>query len=388
MFDTECVIVGGGAIGLAIARRLALDGREVVLLERAATIGTETSARSNEVIHAGIYHRPGGPQAVLCGRGRELLYAYCATHGIAHRQIGKLIVATDDASVGWLEQTHETARVNDVPALTMLTGEAAQRLEPQLRCRAALWSQRTGIVDTHGLMLAYRGDAEAAGAAVACNSRFVSASRVGGKFDVDVACADEGAVRLHCAWLINAAGIWAPEVARAIEGMTPEHIPTIHLAKGGFFALRGRSPFSRLIVPEPRTWRQGGILTLDLAGRSRFGPDEIWVDEVDYDLTGHAFGHVYDAVRRYFPALPDDALSPDYAGIRPRLNGPGEAPADWLFQDEARHGVGGLINLFGFESPGITASLAIADAVAGLLSGRALPFEVGPLPPSRLAGSC
>lgn len=376
MLETECLVVGAGAIGLAIARRLAMDGREVLVLERAARVGTETSSRSNQVIHAGLYHRPKGPQAFLCGRGREMMYAFCAAHGVEHRQVGKLVVATDDESVGWLEELHERARQNEVPDLQLLGSRAANRLEPNLLCRAALLSGRTGIVDTHGLTLAYQGDAESHGASIACKTSFVSAvSRMGG-FDVEAESSDGERHSVRTAFLVNAAGIWSPQVARGIQGMPAEHIPEIHFAKGAFFALRGRSPFGRLIVPEPRTWRQGGIFTLDLAGRGLFGPDEAWVDTVDYDLSGWPLAHVYDAVRRYFPALPDHALAPDYSGIRPRLNGPGGVAADWLMQGEAQHGVPGLVNLFGFESPGITASLAIADVVAGLLDGLPLPYEV------------
>jgi len=377
MFETECVVVGAGAIGLAIARRLAMDGREVLVLERAARVGTETSSRSNQVIHGGLYHRPGGPQAVLCGLGREAMYAFCETHGVEHRQVGKLVVATDDESVGWLEDVYRRARENGVPGLAMMGADAASRMEPNLRCHAALFSGRTGIVDTHGLVLAYQGDAESAGASVVCNTSFVSASRrAGGGFEVVAESADGERYTVTTSILINAAGIWAPEVARGIEGMPADQVPKIHYAKGAFFAVRGRAPFSRLVVPEPRTWRQGGIFTLDLAGRGLFGPDEAWVDTVDYGLDGWPAAHVYEAVRRYFPALPDDALVPDYSGIRPRMNGPGGAPADWLMQGEAQHGLGGLLNLFGFESPGITASLAIADAAAALLDGRPLPYEV------------
>jgi L-2-hydroxyglutarate oxidase LhgO len=353
-----------------------MDGRDVVVLEREIACGTHTSSRSNEVIHAGIYHRPGGPQAVLCGNGREALYAYCAKHGIEHLPVGKLVVATDDESVGWLESMHARAEINGVPDLEMLSRATAAELEPNLVCHAALWSRRTGIVDTPGLMLAYRGDAESHGAMIALNSTFVSGRRSNGQFAVEVDSAAGERTQIRCAILINAAGIWAPEVARAIEGMASERIPHIYLAKGAFFSLRGKSPFHRLIVPEPKTWRQGGIFTLDLAMRGRFGPDEAWVDAVDYSLDGWPTAHVYAAVRRYFPALPDDSLTPDYSGIRPRLNGPGGTPADWFFQGEREHGLPGLINLFGFESPGITASLPIADVVAGMLAGNAPPFAV------------
>ncbi len=376
MFETECIIVGGGAIGLAIARRLAMDGREVLVLESAVRVGTETSSRSNQVIHAGLYHRPGGPQAVLCGLGREAMYAYCETHGVEHRQIGKLVVATDDASVEWLEAMHARAVQNGVPQLEMLGSQKATRLEPNLRCKAALFSGRTGIVDTQGLALAYQGDVETLGGSVACNTSFVSARRLPSGFEVEAQSLDGERHAIRTGILVNAAGIWAAEVACGVEGMPADRIPTIHLAKGAFLVLRGRTPFSRLIVPEPATWRRGGIFTLDLGGQGRFGPDEEWIDSVDYGLDGWPVAHVYEAVRRYFPELPDDSLTLDYSGIRPRLNGPGGAPADWLMQGPAQHGIPGLLNLFGFESPGITASLAIADAAAGLLDGGALPYEV------------
>lgn len=353
-----------------------MSGRDVLVLERAARVGTETSSRSNQVIHAGLYHRPRGPQAVLCGRGREALYAYCQAHGVEHRQVGKLVVATDDESVGWLEELRGRALENGVPDLEMLGSRAASQLEPHLRCKAALLSGRSGIVDAHGLMLAYQGDAESHGAAVACNAAFASATRRAGAFEVEAHSPGGERHRVRSAMLVNSAGIWAPEVARGIEGMPPDQIPKIHYAKGVFFAVRGRAPFSRLIVPEPRTWRLGGIFTLNLGRRGLFGPDEAWVDAVNYDIEGWPMSHVYEAIRRYFPQLPDDALTPDYSGIRPRLNGPGGVPADWLIQSEAQHGVPGLINLFGFESPGITSSLPIADAVAGVFDGEPLPYEV------------
>ncbi len=376
--DTDCIVVGAGAIGLAIARELSASGREVVVLERASQVGTETSSRSNEVIHAGIYHRSSGPQAVLCTRGREALYAYCEAHGVPHRQIGKLVVATDEDSVAWLEDMHRQGRANGVPGLELLDRRRAALLEPNLRCAAALFSPRTGIVDTHQLMLAYRGDAEANGAVVALRTAFVRARRTGGGFEIEATSAAGERTRIRCTILVNAAGIWASDVARHVEGMPAERVPKIHLAKGAFFTLRGAAPFRHLIVPEPKSWRQGGIFTLDLAMRGRFGPDEQWVDSVDYGLEGWPIEPVYAIVRRYFPALPDGSLSLDYSGIRPRLNGPGTPGADWLFQGEHEHGIAGLVNLFGFESPGITASLEIAKAVSGMLEGQPLPFDVDP----------
>jgi len=373
---TECIVVGAGVIGLAIARRLALDGRDVVVLERAGNIGTETSSRNNEVIHAGIYYRPGGPQAVLCVTGREALLEYCAEHGVGHAQIGKLILAPDRDSVEWLEGMNARAHTNGAQGLQMLSGAAAMKLEPYLVCCAAIHSTRTAIVDTHGLMLAYRGDAESHGAAVALRSAFVSAQRANGGLEVEFSSEDGTRSRIKCEVLINAAGLWAAEVASNIEGMHPERIPRIQLAKGTFFKLRGKSPFNRLVIPDPTIWRKGGIFTLDLAMRGRFGPDEEWIDKVDYGLEARPKDEVYAMIRRYFPALPDDSLTPDYAGIRPRLHGAGMAPADWLFQSEREHGIPGLMNLFGFETPGITASLAIAQVTADMLAGRPPPFDL------------
>jgi L-2-hydroxyglutarate oxidase LhgO len=378
MERTGVVVVGAGAIGLAIAMALAREGREVVVLEKAETFGTHTSSRSNEVIHAGLYHRPGGPQAVLCTRGREALYAFCARHGVPHRQVGKYVVATAEEHVPWLEGVFQTARGNGVPGLEMLSGETARRAEPNLSCAAAMHSPRSGIVDTHLLMVAFIGEAEDQGAAIAYNTEVTAIRPESDGFTVEVALGGGERFRLGCSAVVNAAGLWAPGVARAVEGFPPELAPDIHFAWGAFFACGGRAPFSRLIIPEPVNWRQGGIFTLDLAGRGKFGPDEHWVDAVDYAMPAEAGAHAYAAVRSYFPALPDGALTPDYAGIRPRLNGPGEPGADWLFQGPEQHGVPGLVNLFGFESPGITAALPIAEAVAGMLRGEPLPFEVDP----------
>ena len=376
MLTTECIVVGAGVIGLAIARRLAVDGRDVVVLERAGNIGTETSSRNNEVIHAGIYYRPGGPQAVLSVTGREALLEYCAKRGVGHSQIGKLILAPSRDSVEWLEGLNARARTNGAQGLEMLSGEAAMKLEPNLICCAAIHSTRTAIVDTHGLMLAYRGDAESCGATVALKSAFISAQRVNGKFEVEFSSQNGVRSKIQCEVLINAAGLWATEVASKIEGLSPDQIPHTHLAKGTFFKLRGNAPFRRLVVPDPTIWRKGGIFTLDLALQGRFGPDEQWVEDVDYGIEGRSMDEVYAMIRRYFPALPDGSLTPDYAGIRPRLHGAGMTPADWLFQSEREHGVPGLMNLFGFETPGITASLAIAQVTVDMLAGRPPPFDL------------
>lgn len=368
----ESVVVGAGAIGLAIARRLALAGREVLVLERADAIGTESSARSNEVLHAGLYYRPDGPQARLCVAGKSALGSYCADHGVPCAQIGKLVVGNGDSELCWLRETLARGRENGVPNLEWLDGPAARRLEPALRADAALYSPTTAIVDTHALMLAYQGEAEDHGAVVALRSEAQAIRPTAAGFEIDVGTGSDGVVRIGCRWLVNAAGIWATSLAHAVHGLAARHIPRIHLAKGVFFSLGGPSPFQHLIVPAPDWHPAGGIYTLDLAMRGRFGPDVEWVDGVDYTIDPARVDHFYPAVRRYYPDLADDALLPDYAGVRSRLNGPGEEMADWIIQGPAEHGVPGLVNLFGVESPGITASLAIADLVEALLNGT--PF--------------
>ena len=373
----ECVVVGAGAIGLAVARRLALAGREIMVLERADAIGTESSSRSNEVMHAGLYYRPGGPQAVLCVAGKRALDAYCVEHGVPHERIGKLVVANGDVELAWLRETQARGLANGVPTLEWLDGEAARRLEPALRADAALYSPSTAIVDTHALMLAFQGEAEARGAVIALRSE-VRAIRPGPSgFELEVGLADGGEMRLGANLVVNAAGIQATSLARRIEGLAAERVPRIHLAKGAYFALTCASPFRHLIVPTPEWHPTGGIYTLDLAHQGRFGPDVEWVDHVDYTIDASRVRHVHATVRRYWPELPEGALAPAYTGIRPRLNGPGEAMADWIIEGPAEHGLEGLVNLFGVESPGITASLAIAEAVAEMSKGTSFSTALG-----------
>ena len=366
MDRTDCVVAGAGVIGLACARRMAMAGREVVIVEAADAIGTGMTSRSNEVVHAGIYYRPGSPQARMCASGRDALFAYCEGRGVRCEWIGKLVVATDEAALSWLEDVRANARSNGVAELEWMDRGAVRALEPEIRCRAALHSPATGIVDSHGLMLALLGDAEADGAALALASVLRSASVTPQGFALRVE-SDGNETRLGCRLLINAAGIGAGPIARSIDGMRGDPVPKLHLAKGTFFALNGPSPFRRLIVPEPAVQRAGGIFTLDLAGRARFGPDEDWIEDVDYGLDAERAPAFYAAVRRYFPGLEAGALRPDYTAIRPRRNGPGEAMADWLVLGPCEHGVPGLVNLCGFESPGLTAALPIAEAVAAML---------------------
>ena len=363
MDQVDAVVVGAGVVGLAVARQLALAGREVLILEAAARFGTGASARNSEVIHAGIYYPPGSLKAQLCVRGRERLYEFCAGRAIAHRRCEKLIVATTDAELPGLARVAATAQANGVE-LTRLDRAAAQALEPQLSCAAALHSPLTGIIDSQACMLALLGDAESRGASLACGSAVTRVVLTDGAVLIGVNGA-EPALRARA--LVNCAGVQAPQVARLMEGLSPAQIPAAYFVKGSYFALQGRAPFERLIYPLPDAGGLGIHLTLDLGSRARFGPDVEWVDSCDYRVDARRAPAFYAAIRRYWPALPDGALEPAYAGVRPRISGPGEPLADFRIDDVRTHGVPGLINLFGIESPGLTASLAIADEVADRL---------------------
>lgn len=367
----DSVVVGAGVIGLAVARRLAISGREVIVLEQEDLIGTHSSSRSNEVSHAGLYYRPDGPQAILCVAGHRLLEPYCAEHGIPYKVVGKLVVANGEDDLEWLKGIYENAQICGARGLDWLGGNAARNLEPELRCDAAIHSTLTGIVDTHALMLAYQGEAEAHGASIAFQSRLLSARVANNGFALEIATKD-GTHHLGCNTLINAAGLWAVPVARAIEGTPQDGLPHVHYAKGAFFSLAVKSPFRHLVVPSQRWIRMGGIYTLDMAMRARFGPEEEWIEEVNYDIDTTRSSTAYEAVRRYWPGLEDGMLQPAYTGIRPRLNGPGEPMADWIMHGPAEHGVPGLVNLYGIESPGITSSLPIAEMVTAMADG--LPF--------------
>jgi L-2-hydroxyglutarate oxidase LhgO len=389
--DVDCVVVGAGVVGLAVGRALALAGREVLVLEAADGIGTGTSSRNSEVIHAGIYYPQGSLKAQLCVRGKALLYDYCEARGVAHRRCGKLIVATSEAQVAQLDAIRAKAAANGVDDLALLSSAQARAMEPQLACVAALHSPSTGIVDSHGLMLALQGDLEHAGGLVALHAAVAradcSAARAGAESGTARAGAESGTARagaggivldmadgtrLRARTVVNAAGLGAPALARRFEGLDARHVPTPYFAKGNYFILSGRSPFSRLIYPVPEAAGLGVHLTIDLGGQAKFGPDVQWVDSPD-DLVvdprrGDAF---YAEVRRYWPGLPEGALSAGYAGMRPKISGPGEATADFMIQGSAGHGVPGLVNLFGIESPGLTSSLAIGEAVRELLSEAA-----------------
>jgi L-2-hydroxyglutarate oxidase LhgO len=361
----EIVVAGAGVIGLAVARALARLGREVVVLEAAGSIGTETSSRNSEVIHAGIYYPHNSLKARLCVAGRQRLYGYCAEHGVPVRPLGKLIVATTEGEVGLLEGVHRRAVANGVDDLQPLDARQAQALEPSLHCTAALLSPSTGIVDSHGLMLAYQGDAEAAGAVLAFHAPIARGAVTNHGFALEIGGAEP--MRLDCDWLVNCAGLQAVELARRIDGVPADTLPKAYLCKGSYYALSGRAPFSRLIYPTPEHAGLGVHLTLDLGGQARFGPDTEWIDHLDYDVDIARAASFYAAIRKYWPALPDGALQPGYAGIRPKISGPADPAADFRIDGPDRHGVPGLVNLLGIESPGLTASLAIADVVAAIL---------------------
>src|SRR5712672_2110961 len=364
MDKVECVVIGAGVIGLAVARRLAQAGREVVVLEAAEGIGTVTSSRNSEVIHAGIYYRAGSWMARMCVNGKQALSAYCADHGIPHRNCGKLIVATTPKETEKLQSIRAHAEANGVLDLQLLAGEAARALEPALNCDAALLSPTTGIIDSHAYMLALKGDAEAAGAAYAFHTPLERARAAAGRIEIEAG--GDAPMTLACNLLVNAAGLGAPAVARGIEGMPIELIPPAYLAKGNYFSCSARAPFSRLIYPVPEPGGLGVHLTLDMAGQARFGPDVEWVDSIDYTVDPARAEQFYPAIRKYWPALPDGALMPSYSGIRPKIVPPAVARQDFLMQGPQDHGIAGLINLFGIESPGLTSSLAIADHVADM----------------------
>ncbi|MEO8858278.1 MAG: NAD(P)/FAD-dependent oxidoreductase [Burkholderiaceae bacterium] len=366
MEQLDCVVVGAGVVGLAVARELALRGRDVLVLEAADAIGTGISSRNSEVVHAGIYYPRHSLKASLCVRGRQMLYAYCAQRGIGHRRCGKLIVATASDQEPELAQLRVGAQANGVE-LQMLTRAQAREMEPQLECAAALWSPDTGIIDSHSFMLSLVGDLEHAGGLLALQAPLEKAACTPQGIRLSAA----GDTQLLARTVVNAAGLQAPALARRFEGLNPRHVPTPYFAKGSYFTLVGRSPFSRLIYPVPERAGLGVHLTLDLGGQAKFGPDVQWVDDASdlgVDLS-RAIGF-YEAIRRYWPGLQDGALMPGYAGIRPKIRPPSEGAADFLVQGPAVHGIAGLVNLFGIESPGLTSALALAQHVADVCEAQ------------------
>ena len=360
--EIESVVIGAGVVGLAVARALARSGREVLVLEAQESIGTGISSRNSEVIHAGIYYPQGSAKARLCVEGRRLLYEHCVAHGVEHRRCGKLIVATDGAQLPQLKAIEAAAQANGVRDLRWMEAAEAREMEPALQCVAALHSPSTGIVDSHGLMLSLQGDIERAGGSVVCRATLLGTRVEHGSLTIEAGGPEES-FRVAASLVINSAGLGAQAVARRL-GVAPECIPPLHYAKGNYYSLNCAAPFERLVYPVPEPGGLGVHLTLDLAGRARFGPDVEWVEQPDFGVDPRRSIRFYEAIRRYWPALPDSSLQPAYAGIRPKIAGPGDSAADFVIQGPRQHGIPRLMNLFGIESPGLTASLAIARAVA------------------------
>jgi L-2-hydroxyglutarate oxidase LhgO len=365
MDRVDTVVVGAGVVGLAIARELARAGRDVLILEAAESFGTQTSARNSEVIHAGIYYPVGSLKATLCVRGKRMLYRYCEERGVSHRRIGKVLVASDDGELAALQGYATRAAANGVP-LAPLTAAEVARLEPSVRAVAGLWSDSTGIIDSHGLMLALLGDAEQAGATLVTHTPVT-----GGRIESDGIVIHAGGadpLTLHCRTLINSAGLTAQRLAASLLGLPASAVPPTFLAKGHYFTLVGRAPFEHLVYPMPDHAGLGIHVTLDLGGQCKFGPDVTrWLDTPDYGFEPGLEDKFYGAIRRYWPDLADGALQPGYTGIRPKVTGPAEPAGDFVIDGPQDHGVPGLVNLFGIESPGLTSSLAIAERVATML---------------------
>ncbi|QID17562.1 NAD(P)/FAD-dependent oxidoreductase [Nitrogeniibacter mangrovi] len=369
METVDCVVIGAGVVGLACAQALAAAGREVIILEREAAFGTGISARNSEVIHAGLYYPTGSLKARLCVAGRERLYRWCADHDVAHARCGKLVVATRPEQVPALEALHRKAEANGVCDLQRLDRARVAELEPELDVAAALLSPATGIVDSHGFMLSLLGAAEAHGAMLALGSPVLGGRRDGDGVVLEVG--GEAPMALRARWVINAAGLDAVALGHAIEGAPAGSIPGAWFARGVYFTLSGRAPFSHLIYPLPEPGGLGVHLTLDLGGQAKFGPDVEWIDSPDYRVDPQRSTRFVEAVRRWWPQLDAGRLQPGYAGVRPKIVGAGMADADFRIDGPARHGVAGLIHLFGIESPGLTAALAIGEAVAATVDSGA-----------------
>ena len=365
MFKVETVVVGAGVIGLSIARALALRGRDVLVLEREDGIGQVTSSRNSEVIHAGLYYPSDSLKARFCVEGRRALYQYCADRGVPHRRCGKLVVATSHEEEPALQKVFDGASANGVEDIALIGEARLKELEPSVHGTAALLSGSTGIIDGHALMLAYQGDAENAGATVQCRTPVLGGTL--GASTIQLRAGGDEPVEIETDLLINAAGLGAWDVSRSLEGLAAEIIPPRYLAKGCYFGMSGRAPFEHLIYPVPVAGGLGTHLTFDLGGQARFGPDVEWVETIDYGVDPARGDAFYDAIRRYWPGLPDDVLVPAYAGIRPKVVGPGEPAADFIIQGPKETGHPGYVALYGIESPGLTASLAIGEYVADCL---------------------
>ena len=366
-FETDVIVVGAGAVGLACARAFAARGFETIVLEREAGIGQGVSSRNSEVIHGGLYYPTGSLKARFCNIGRGLMYSFLDLHRVNHAKCGKLVVATEPDEVPRLKAILDQAETNGVPGMRMISGAEARELEPQLRAEAALLSPESGVMDSHGYMEALAGELSARGGAIALNTPFAGAeARPEGGFIVRTG--GDQATEVVCRYLVIAAGLGAQTAAASIAGYPEDRIPKLHYGKGVYFALTGKAPFSHLVYPLPIPGALGTHYRRDLGGQGRFGPDLEFVEVEDYSVDPSRAEAFYTAARRFWPDLPDGALVPDYAGIRPKLHGPGEPMPDWRIDTQAVHGLPGLISLFGIESPGLTGSLAIGEAVAGELA--------------------
>jgi L-2-hydroxyglutarate oxidase LhgO len=369
-YDVECVVIGAGVVGLAIARALARGGRDVIVLEATDGIGTGTSSRNSEVIHAGIYYPANSLKARMCVEGRDALYDYCRTRHIPHRRCGKIIVAADAQQLTALQTIAARAKMNGVDDLSTLDGHRLRALEPELAGVGALLSPSTGIIDSHAFMLSLQGEAEAEGAMFAFRSPLSGAETT--DHGLIVSTGGEAPTKIRARIVVLAAGLAAPALAAQIKGIRTDRVPTPYFSKGNYFTLSRRVPFSHLIYPVPEPGGLGIHLTLDLAGQARFGPDVEWLSDTDptrfqYDVDPSRAERFYAAIRRYWPALADGELQPSYSGIRPKIAAAGQADADFVVQDQSVHGVKGLIALFGIESPGLTAALALAQHALRLI---------------------
>jgi L-2-hydroxyglutarate oxidase LhgO len=370
MESIQTVVIGAGVVGLAVARALAISGREVIVLEAQDAIGTGTSSRNSEVIHAGIYYPKGSLKAELCVQGNALLYAYAAEKGFDAKRCGKLIVATHQDQCAALLSLYEKAIANGVPGMEILSKEQVLALEPELHCVQALWSPSSGIVDSHGYMLALQGDLESHGGMVAFKSPLAAARVTSDGIELD--CEGDESLTLRAKEVVNAAGLHAPLVAQKISGLAPHKVPRAFFAKGNYYSLSQKAPFTHLVYPIPESAGLGVHLTLDLGGQARFGPDVEWLDiehpeAINYVVDSDRSDSFYAEIRRYWPGLKDGALQPAYSGVRPKIVGPGVQAADFVIDTEQQHGVPGLVNLFGIESPGLTAALSIGQRVVGQL---------------------
>jgi L-2-hydroxyglutarate oxidase LhgO len=361
----QVLVIGAGVVGLAVARTAALAGHDVTVAEITGGIANGVSSRNSEVIHAGLYYPTDTLRAVHCVRGRRMLYEFCASHGVAHRKCGKLVVATNPAELAKVETIHTQAKVNGVEGTEMIGGNAARAMEEELFCIGALWSPETGIVDSHGYMRALWGELEDRGGMIAFKTPVERMDHKAGRWRVQIGGADPGTFDFDA--VVNSAGLGAQALARRIEGYPADQVPRLVLGKGNYFGFAGKPVFARLIYPTPIDGGLGVHITLDLAGRMRFGPDVEWITEENYAVDPRRADSFYERIRTYWPGLPDGSLVPDYSGIRPKLRGPGEGQADFMIAGPADHGMPRLVNLFGIESPGLTSSLSIAVDVVSLL---------------------